>query len=428
MKKMKKRSLAATLAGAMLIGAIGLTGCGGSSAEPSGDAESKGEEVTIKYTTYSAGPDHIQDLENMIAEFEKQNEGINVEYEVIGYSDYFTKLQTQAASKTLPDVFEINYENFINYAQNGVLLDMSKLAKEDETFKPEMLSGNSYEYFQYENKLYGLTEKFSDVVMYYNKDLFDQAGVGYPQADWTWEDELEAAQALTKDGVYGSYSPVQYYELYKTVAQNGGALFDEKGNPTIASKENIEAVQWMMDKMFLYNIQPTPEQMSGKSPEDMFKNGEIAMIRTGSWMLTTFAEASFNWDIALEPGNTQKVHHVFVDGISASNNTKNPEAAWKFIKFMSVDPTATKIRIESNWDLPVVNDASVKEMFIAKEKPESREVIFEALNTGIMPPVVKNNSQVQDTVNEELNKALIGQSTVEEALNAAQEKVANIVK
>lgn len=416
--------MAVTLACAMLIGAVGLTGCGKSADEGS----KAGEEVTIKYTTYSAGPDHIQDLESMIAEFEKQNEGIKVDYEVIGYSDYFTKLQTQAASKTLPDVFEINYENFINYAQNGVLLDMSTLAGDDEDFKPEMLSGNSIEYFKYDEKLYGLTEKFSDVVMYYNKDLFDQAGVEYPQADWTWKEELEAAQALTKDGVYGSYSPVQYYELYKTVAQNGGALFDEKGNPTIDSKENTEAVQWMMDKMYLYNIQPTPEQMSGKSPEDMFKNSEIAMIRTGSWMLSTFADAGFNWDIALEPGNTKKVHHVFVDGMAASKTTKNPEAAWKFIKFMSVDPAATKIRLESNWDLPVANDATVKEKFIAQGKPESREVIFEALDTGIMPPVVKNNSQVQDAVNEELNKALIGQATVEEALSAAQEKVAKIIK
>lgn len=414
-----KRLVALGMVAAMAMTA--MTGCGGS-------GKTEGGEVTIKYATYSAGPDHIQDLEKMIAEFEKQNAGINVEYEVIGYDDYFTKLQTQASSKTLPDVFEINYENFVTYAKNGVLLDLSELAEKDETFSPDLLSGEAYDYFRYDEKLYGLTEKFSDVVMYYNKDLFDAANVEYPQPDWTWEDELAAAQALTKDGVYGSYSPVQYNELYKTVAQNGGSLFDAEGNPTINSKENVEAVQWMIDKMLKYNIQPTPEQMSGKSPEDMFKNGEIAMIRTGSWMFGTFADAPFTWDIALEAGNTQQVHHVFADGVVGSANTENAEAVWKFIKFMSTDAAAAQIRLDCGWDLPAINDDSVQEKFVSQEKPASREVIFEALNSGIMPPVVDNYAQVQDAINVELNKAVIGEQTVEEAMNAAQENVAKILK
>ena len=66
---------------------------------------------------------------------------------------------------------------------------------------------------------------------------------------------------------------------------------------------------------------------------------------TGSWMVTTFADAPFEWDIALEPGNTDQVHHVFADGIVASANTKNAEAAWKLIKFLSTDATAAKIRL-----------------------------------------------------------------------------------
>ncbi len=414
-----KRVLAGLLSLVMIMGM--LAGC-------NKKEEGTDGKVTIKYTTYSAGPDHIKDLEQMIAAFEKQNTNIHVEYEIIGYDDYFTKLQTQASSKTLPDVFEINYENFVTYAKNGVLLDITELSEKDDSFTPDLLSGDAYNYFKYDEKLYGLTEKFSDVVMYYNKDLFDKAGVAYPTTEWTWKEELEAAQKLTKDGVYGSYSPVQYNELYKTVAQNGGALFDQDGKPTIDSEANTEAFTWMLDKMLKYNIQPTPEQMSGKSPEDMFKNGEIAMLRTGSWMLGTFGDVSFNWDISLEPGNTQKVHHVFADGVVGSANTKNPEAVWKFIKFMSVDSEATQIRLDTNWDLPVTNDDTIKEKFFAIEKPASREVIFEALDTGIMPPVVDKYSQVQDAINEELDKAVIGKQSAKEALTAAQSKVSDILK
>lgn len=417
---MKKKLIAGILGVTMIAGMI--TGCGGGSGEPSDGT------TTIKYATYSAGPDHLEDMDAMIEEFEKQNPDIKVDVEVIGYDDYFTKLQTQASSKTLPDVFEMNYENFNTYAGNGVLLDLTELADGDEDFSPDMLTGNTYEYFQNDGKLYGLTEKVSDVVLYYNKDMFDAAGLEYPQADWTWDDLLTAAQALTKDGVYGFYAPVTYNELYKVVAQNGGALFDGDGNPTIDSAENVEALQWMLDKMLKYHIQPTSEEMSGKTPEDMFKNSEIAMEVTGSWMVTTFADAPFEWDIALEPGNTDQVHHVFADGIVASADTKNAEAAWKLIKFLSTDPTAAKIRLDSSWDLPATNDESVQEQYTSQEKPEHREVIFEAMETGIMPPVVDHYAEVQNAINEQLNRAVIGQQSAEDALKTAQEEVTNILK
>lgn len=416
-----KKKLITGILGVTVVASL-LTGCGGS-----GDSKSSGK-TTIKYATYSAGPDHLEDMDKMVAEFEKQNPDIKVDVEVIGYDDYFTKLQTQASSKTLPDAFEMNYENFATYASNGVLLELTGAAEKDKEFSPDLLAGNSYEYFQHDGKLYGLTEKMSDVVLYYNQDLFDQAGLEYPQPDWTWKDELEASEKLTKDGVYGTYSPVTYNELYKTVAQNGGTLYDEKGNPTINSEENIEALQWMLDKMLKYNIQPTTEQMSGKSPEDMFKNSEIAMVRTGSWMISTFADAGFTWDIALEPGNTEQVHHVFADGIVGSANTKNQDAVWKWIKFLSTDATAAGIRLDSSWDLPATNDESVQEKFTSKDKPEHREVIFEAMETGIMPPVVEHYSEVQNAINEELNRAVIGEQSAAEALQAAQEKVEKILK
>ena len=236
------------------------------------------------------------------------------------------------------------------------------------------------------------------------------------------------AQERIREGVDGRARRQRIVNDEQRLASDGGALFDEDGNPTIDSAENVEALQWMLDKMLEYHIQPTSEEMSGKTPEDMFKNSEIAMEVTGSWMVTTFADAPFEWDIALEPGNTDQVHHVFADGIVASANTKNAEAAWKLIKFLSTDATAAKIRLDSSWDLPATNDESVQEQYTSQEKPEHREVIFEAMESGIMPPVVDHYAEVQNAINEELNRAVIGQQSAEEALKAAQEEVTNILK
>ena len=122
------------------------------------------------------------------------------------------------------------------------------------------------------------------------------------------------------------------------------------------------------------------------------------------------------------------MHHVFADGIVASANTKQPEAAWKLVKFLSTDVKAAEIRLESSWDLPATNDEKVQEKYTSQEKPEHREVIFEAFDTGIMPPVVEHYAEVQNAINEELNRAVIGQQTAEKALEAAQEKVISILK
>ena len=106
------------------------------------------------------------------------------------YDDYFTSLQTQIAGGSAPDTFELNYENFVTYARSGALLDLTDLVTDPERYYPLALEGFSDGGVQY-----GLPATFSDVVLIYNKDLFDAAGLDYPTADWTWADEQAAAEA-----------------------------------------------------------------------------------------------------------------------------------------------------------------------------------------------------------------------------------------
>src|SRR5215203_3918896 len=82
------------------------------------------DDVTISYFTFSAAPDHLETLDEMIALFEAANPGIQVEVETAAFADYFTELQTRIAGGEAPDTFELNYENFVTYASKGTLLDM----------------------------------------------------------------------------------------------------------------------------------------------------------------------------------------------------------------------------------------------------------------------------------------------------------------
>jgi multiple sugar transport system substrate-binding protein len=381
------------------------------------------EDVTIEYFTFSPGEAHEKDLQAMIAAFEKQNPNIKIKYEMASFDDYFTKLQTRLAGGSAPDTFELNYENFVNYASKDALLALDDLLKADADFDPSEINQEAFKAFQYGGKQYGMVESFSNVVLYYNKKLFDEAGVDYPTADWTWEDELEAAKKLTnkEKGVYGTYAPIQFWEFYKTIAQNGGSIFNEdKTVATVNSDENIEALQWMVDKINEHGVTPTDAEMSGQSDGDLFKAGKIAMLRTGIWMMGSFQDAPFEWDIALEPGNSQKAHHFFANGLAVSKDTKHPEAAWKWLKFMSASEEAAKIRVASAWELPAVSNTDLVDAYLQQSPPESREVVFEALDSLVVPPVIADWNKLTDAFTKELDLVKLGKKTPEEALNDLQ--------
>ena len=134
-------------------------------------------QTTVKYMTFSAAPDYLEELDATVAAFEAANPDINVEVETAAYNDYFTKLQTVIAAGQAPDAFELNYENFVAFANRGVLADLDPLIAADSGFSTSIYNPTALAAFTQNGKQYGLVESFSNVVLFYNKDLFDKAGV-----------------------------------------------------------------------------------------------------------------------------------------------------------------------------------------------------------------------------------------------------------
>jgi len=384
--------------------------------------------TTITYFTFSAAPDHLEDLDQMIAAFKTANPGIDVKVETAPFDQYFTKLQTLIAGGTPPDVFELNYENFVSYASKGTLLDLTPLASGDVA---KRFSERAYAAFSRDGKQYGLPQSFSNVVLFYNKDLFDAAGVAYPTAEWTWQDELAAAQKLTDrdKGIWGTFSPVQFWEFYKTAAQNGCSVFGGDGTEvTINQPGCVEALQWMTDTINKHHVAPTDAEMAGVSDGDLFKQGKIAMLNTGIWMLPQFKDVPFKWDIALEPGNTQKAHHFFANAVAISPQSKNQDAAWKWAQFFTTSPEVAKIRVAASWELPALNDQALFNDWLEQRPPESRQVVFQALDTLVTPPVIEQQSQMTDAVNKLLEQAKSGTLTPQQALDQATTEIEELIK
>ena len=424
-----KKHLSAILASALALVLL-MSACGPAASNPTGtpgnpdpkpsqqqETPPADQPVTITYSNYNASGGNEETLQKMYEAFHEEYPNITVEIETIAYNDYFTQLQTRVSGGTAPDCYELNIENFAAYANKGALAEITGVdfSGLDET---------SLNAFNVDGKQYGLPGKFSNVVLFYNKDLFDQAKIDYPTADWTQDDLQKAAEAIRAlgDDIYGYYQPLTYNEFYKVVAQFGGSLLNaDKTEFTINAPENVAAAQMMADRILVSNVQPNEVQMGGIGDWDLFMSGRLGMMPTGIWAFNTFAEGcKFDWDIAVEPGMKQKATHFFSDACVINNASDKKEAAATWITWLTSSDKAAAIRIEAGWDLPAIKDQSTLSAYLDITPPANRQAVFDSLNYLVVPPVIEDYSLMSDIISQKLSAAAAGTLTVQEALDQAQ--------
>jgi multiple sugar transport system substrate-binding protein len=421
------RRVLATAAALAVVGA--LTACGQDKTGTGDD----GATGTITYFTFSAAPDHLKELDAIKAAFEAENPGIKVDVRTAAYADYFTALQTQIAGGNAPDTFELNYENFYTYARNGALLALDDIAAKDSGFSASRVYPEALKAFQHNGKQYAVPATFSDVVLFYNKKLFDDAGIAYPTSSWTWADERAAAEKLTNKGagVYGNYQPVTFHEFYKAVGQAGGSFLSPDGKKaTFNDAKGVEAATWLISKPG--TVMPTVAEIGGKADFDtaMFKSNKLAMWHNGIWQIGTLAGTKgLDFDIVVEPGSAQKANAVFMNATAVSAKTSKATAAWKWARFLSTSPTTVQTRLASNWELPAVNDQAAFDAYLKQTPPANRKAVFEALEAIALPPVIGDQqSKMQDLVTQALEKAAGGEVPVQQALDDAAAAVDALIQ
>ncbi|MFU8888600.1 MAG: ABC transporter substrate-binding protein [Trueperaceae bacterium] len=386
-------------------------------------------QTTVNYYSFTTDQGHVDELEGLIAEFEAQNPGIEIAYTTAPFDSYFTKLQTDFAAGNPPDVFELNYENFVTFASRGTLAPLdARLAADaevsDDTFYPAALDA-----FAYDGVQYGLPITFSTVVLFYNQDLFDAAGIAYPTDDWTWDDVMTAAAAISDPAnrVWGIYQPVQFWEFYK-VAQAAGGGLQVGPEIVIDSPENRAALDYLVGKITA-GVMPTDAQMSGMANEDLFQAGQLGMLVSGIWMFDRFSQADFAWDIVVEPGGERRATHFFANAAVVSARTDVADAAYAWTRFLAASPEVAAARIESNWELPALSLSNTEALspYLERGVPANREAVFASLAYAVTPPVVDRQPELQDVINQELEAARLGTKTVAEALASAQRRVESLL-
>lgn len=411
-KKKAARLLALALTGMMVLSGCGGTGGSGSDAgnssqpaadtttdtgakadtdtasdggETAGDTAASGEKTVINFYYWDEG--QKGGMDELISLFEASQDEVVVESTIVPWGEYWTKLQTALPTGTGPDVFWMNMYA-PDYINAGLLLDLSeglKSAGFDESKYPAAV----LEMYTKDSKIYGVPKDYDETAIYYNKAIFDEMEVEYPQPGWTWDDLLEKAQALTNENHYGFASRSSGNSGYQNfVFQNGGSFLDENQMPLVNGPEVAEALQFMHDLMYKYKVSPTGSEQLEFQPTDMFISGQVAMITDGSWMLTQYNEA-MGADCQLAELPIQKCQGATTHGLaySVAANSSNKEAALKFVAFAA---TKEAQEVTAQAAIPAYEGAS--EIWKTLYPDQDVQILLDSVDYASPNPYYANNN------------------------------------
>ncbi|MBO1332166.1 sugar ABC transporter substrate-binding protein [Streptomyces sp. VRA16 Mangrove soil] len=332
---MRRRTL---LAGALAASPLAAACSNGGDA--SDTASSRGR-TTVSYGIWDVAQE--PGMQQIIKAFERENPDISVEIQLTPWSSYWTTLRTSMRGGTAPDVFWMNAVNIQLYASNGVLEPLDAHIARDRTpvgKHPKALA----DIYAYDGRQYGLPKDFDTVGLWYNKRLFDKAGVPYPDADWTWDDLRNAARELTDRGnrVYGIAAEMdRQAKFYPTVFGAGGYVLRD-GKSGFADPRSIEGLRLWTD-LVDRGWSPPQSAMAEVRSRNLFLSEQVAMnydlSAMASFMYGTPAIKDHGGVTVLPKGRERAtVIHGLANVISAKS--RNKQAAWKFVDFMARRPAA----------------------------------------------------------------------------------------
>lgn len=388
-----------------------------SSGAPTSDAKAtaaaSGEKVTITYGGWG-----LDTMTEVIKAFQASHPNIEVKAENTPYKQYFTKLETAAQGGTMPDVLWMNGPNFIKYAENGMLKDLSENIKKDQV-DLKNYPASLVSLYSLSGKNYGIPKDYDTIGLWYNKKLFDEKGVAYPDNTWDWNKLTEAAKKLTDPGkgVYGFAAPMMNQEdFYNTILQAGGSIIsDDHKKSGYDQPEAIEGLKFLTDLIQVHKVSPTLAQMTETAPSDLFTSGKLAMYFDGSWAAFSInqnADMKNNADVAPLPKG--KKQGVVIHGLGhvISANSKHPKEAWEFVKFLG-SKEAAEVAAKQGGAIPAFKGSETA--WLAAFPQYHAKAFIDMTEYASPYPVSKNTSVWTTYETEILKNAWTGDKPVADA-------------
>lgn len=344
---MKKKLLSTALAGIMVMSLAACGGGGGNSGggsadggDAAGGASSGGDKGgTITVAIWDNG--QKAGLDQIIADYTAAT-GNKAEIQVITWDQYWTLLEAGASGGDMPDVFWMHSNEVQKYMENDILMDLTDRIASSEKLEMDKFPEDIKNLYSWNGKTYAIPKDVDTIALFYNKTMFDEAGLSYPDDSWTWDDFYDAAVKLTKEdgSQYGTaMNPSNEQDGWMNIiySMGGKVLTDDKKASGFDDPNTIKAMEFV--QKLVDNVMPPATVMAETGTDVLLGSGKIAMLSQGSWMVPQFKEHEYiseNCDVAVLPkdpttGNRVSLYNGL--GWAVSAKTKNPDAAWQLVEW-----------------------------------------------------------------------------------------------
>jgi multiple sugar transport system substrate-binding protein len=389
------------------------------------------QQTVVRLSGWASSPSETALLQSLLYQFSVENPDILVKYEPIT-GDYKQALLTSIASGTEPDIYYVDIFWWLELATNDVLLPLDDLMSASgvkrEDFIPSLVDA-----FTYNGKLYGIAKDFNTLGMFYNKELFDKAGLDYPTDDWTWNDLKAAAAKLTdlsdpNKPVYGFCTPPDPGRFPVFVFQNGGTVMTPDFQDTTLDSEAAIGAAEFYTSFRAEKIGAIPSDLGEGWQGTLFGKGQCAMVYEGGWLIPYLRDQfpGTKYGVVMPPaGPAGEGNLIFTVAWGISANTKNPEAAWKVVNFLTSE-ASQKTVLESGFALP--SRKSLQNSDFLKNNPNSA-AIFNGSFNGAQPFFWGAvGSDVNDQMGKALERIFKENQPVADAMKQAAEAIRKAIK
>lgn len=332
---------------------------------------------TIQFATWGSASE-IAILKPIIQEFEQENKNVKVELLHIP-QNYFQKIHLLFASNLAPDVIFINNLNLPVYADY-----LLPLKVDNSSYYQQGIQALSYN-----GTLYAVPRDISNLVVFYNKDLFDKYGIAYPKSDWSIDNMLDTAEKLTNDKVYGLSYEEDFYYLMPYILTFGETIFP------VENVKNLKSVRFYKGLVSQYHVAPSKADVGSKTVAQMFLEQKIAMQVSGRWLVPKYREsANFNWGVINFPG----IVPCDASGWAISKNTKHKETAEKFVEYLSSKENISKMTM-SGLIIPARKDINPS---ILGGDSDSQTVFINAVSKSVPQKITPSYNKIVDKINDSI--------------------------
>ena len=404
-----------------LAATLALAGCGGADG---GGGEGAVADKRVSFQFFGDA-EEAKVYGEVAAAYERKT-GVKVDLVAVPDRDsHLAKLTTSFAARRPPDVFLLNYRNFGPYDARGVLDPVGPRLAKSKTMQPADYFRSPLEAFTTGGELKCLPQNASSLVVYYNRELFEKAGLDAPAADWTYDDFMAAARKLRDtlrrtdpDTTHAVGLDPGIIRLAPFVWSAGGRLVDDDVKPTRYAFDSPQSREGLDRFLAVHREQLTPSEaaVEAQGLDERFIDGRIGMFFSSRREVPAFRTIKgFDWDVAPFPRAEKRVSVLHSDAFCLAKGS-GAEEAWRFAEYAG-GPEGQRVLAEGGRIVPSLRSVAESSAFLdPSAKPRSSQVFLDAITGLRRLPNTREWPRIEDAASLAFKRAYYDELSVEAAI------------